>query len=322
MDIMLLKKIIFIFSMFIISFFPFFSQNVFAENQESVGVIINVIGKVEVLREGKTLKAVKEFPVYEMDTILTGESSAVKVNFKDGSNFMGFENTRFKISEYKMKTNKSDGINLKSAIDILKGKVRFFVKPKEEGINDSKITTPNAVMLIRGTSGGVSTECGNAKSGECSSTVGDEGTYDIFNPADSTHHEVITENHYSEVWGNKPPTPPVLNSSALDFYNQNAKSLDVDFKSSETKAPSVNTPEQSQGESAPPKIINSDGTVGSTNNSGAAAASVTAAATAAAAANAAASLTGTAAGTALSNTNPTVNKKKDVNIQFNAPTYP
>ena len=130
----------------------FILKNIHAvESKVSIGSIANVIGKVEIIRDGKSTKAEKEYPIYETDTLLTHKNSAIKINFKDGSNYMGFSDTQFKISEYKIKTNKNGGTNLQSTVDLVKGSIRSFVKPKEDGFNDSKFSTPNSVMLIRGT---------------------------------------------------------------------------------------------------------------------------------------------------------------------------
>ncbi|MES2616149.1 MAG: hypothetical protein V4591_12140 [Bdellovibrionota bacterium] len=135
------------------SFFLF--KNVHAQSQDAVGSIANVLGEVDIKHNGVNIKAKKQEPIYETDVVVTHKNSAVKINFKDGSNYMAFSDTEFKLSEYKLKSNGAGGASLKSVIDNVKGNVRFFVKPKEGGKNDVTYKTPNAVMLVRGTSGDI-----------------------------------------------------------------------------------------------------------------------------------------------------------------------
>ncbi len=94
----------------------------------SIGKIVNVIGSVDIIRGSKTLSASKGFQIYESDELVTHAKTVVKMLFNDESSVIAFENTRVKISEYKLKNKQNGGSILKSTIDMAVGKMRAFVK--------------------------------------------------------------------------------------------------------------------------------------------------------------------------------------------------
>ena len=119
-----LIRLILLYLCFATFVFPF---SCFAQTSEGIGKLTNVIGKVEVIRSGKTLTAEKDFVLQEIDEVVTFDKTAIKITFNDGSNLMAFQNARLKLAEYKVKAKAENVNDVKSAIDIVKGKVRFFV---------------------------------------------------------------------------------------------------------------------------------------------------------------------------------------------------
>lgn len=123
---------------------------IYAQTGAAVGKIANIIGQAEILRDNKTIPVAKDTPVFESDTLVTHEKTAVKMLFTDGSSVVAFQNTKTKIIEYKY-TKKEGGNTLKSTVDVAVGKMRAFVKNQDNTKVDAKFETPNAVMGIRGT---------------------------------------------------------------------------------------------------------------------------------------------------------------------------
>lgn len=212
-----------------------FHFSVSAQTPEGVGTLSNVIGKVEILRSGKTIPAEKDFVLLETDELITHDKTAVKIVFNDGSNLMAFQNARVKIAEYKIKAKGNEANDVKSAIDVVKGKVRFFVKPQEEtdsekGTTDAKFKTSNSVMGIRGTSGFIDASVpGNTQ------IIVTTGTVQVTSIADPSKSVLVPANKFTEVVGKKAPTfpkaiPPVI----LNRLNSDAAAVDPNFKSKET----------------------------------------------------------------------------------------
>ncbi len=186
----------------------------YAENKNPVGNIASVVGKVEINRNKKSFKAEKESSLYESDAIVTHENSAVKIKFKDGSHYTAFKNTQLQISKYKIKTNDSGNMSLESAVDVVRGGIEFFVKPKsDDEYNDSHINTPNSVMLIRGTEGKVSYELNN----KSSTYALFSGTGIVSNKNNLSYGVVVTPFTELTVIGDRPPTRVIkILQSAVD----------------------------------------------------------------------------------------------------------
>ncbi len=186
--------------------FIFCCSNVHAESSKSIGRVASVLGQVDVERSGQKIKANKNDPVYESDGFKVGDNGALKIEFDDGSSFMSLKNTIFKVAEYRIHKNKNNDLNIKSTINVVSGKVRLFVKPKQNGWNDSKVTSPNSVMGIRGTM--VDETVSKDSSGQDTTSVSvGEGTVSLSSNGAGASQEV-TQGTTSGVLGDNLPTPP------------------------------------------------------------------------------------------------------------------
>lgn len=118
----------------------------------AVGKVSTAIGTIQILRGGKLTRAAKGDDLFEGDTVTSGDKSASKLSFIDGSSHTLFQKTRFKIDKYEFKETASGG-NQDSKVEVLEGKVKFFVKPSKKGTVNAQIKMANSVMALRGTEG-------------------------------------------------------------------------------------------------------------------------------------------------------------------------
>ncbi len=205
----------------------------YAQTPEGIGALSNLIGKVDILRSGKTLTGEKGFVLLETDEIVTYDKTAVKIIFNDGSNLMAFQNAKVKVAEYKIKAKGNDANDVKSAIDVVKGKVRFFVKPQEEtdsgAKTDAKFKTSNSVMGIRGTSGFIDASVpGNTQ------IIVTTGTVQVTSIADPSKSVLVPANKFTEVVGKKAPTlPKAIPPIILNKLNSDASAVDPNYKKDE-----------------------------------------------------------------------------------------
>jgi FecR protein len=237
----------------------------YAQAPEGIGTLSNVIGKVEILRSGKTLTAEKGFVLLETDELITFDKTAVKIVFNDGSSLMAFQNARVKVAEYKIKAKGNDTNDVKSAIDVVKGKVRFFVKPQEEsdsatGKTDAKFKTSNSVMGIRGTSGFIDASVpGNTQ------IIVTTGTVQVTSIADPSKSVLVPANRFTEVVGNKAPTlPKAIPPIILNKLNSDATAVDPNYKKNEGSSNSNKNNQQQKND----RKKKQDGTTGSTSPTG------------------------------------------------------
>lgn len=145
---------------------------------------------------------------------------------------MAFQNARVKVAEYKIKAKGEDASDVKSAIDVVKGKVRFFVKPQEDkqiANTDAKFKTSNSVMGIRGTSGFIDASVpGNTQ------VIVTTGNVQVTSISDPSKSVIVPANKFTEVFGNKPPTvPKVVPPAILNKLNSDAAAVDPNFRKSE-----------------------------------------------------------------------------------------
>jgi len=242
---------------------------IYAQNQNTaagIGKIINIIGKIDILRNGKTISGEKDAVIFETDELQTYDKTAVKLLFNDGSNLMAFQNAHLKLIEYKIKAKTETVNDVKSAIDVVKGKVRFFVKPQESesenGKTDAKFKTSNSVMGIRGTSGFIDASIpGNTQ------VIVTTGTVQVTSIADPSKSVVVAANLYTEIVGNKAPTvPKVIPPAILNKLNSYAKARDPNFKLEDKR----NNNKNNQGkESGSTGSSNKENRVGSEKNNSA-----------------------------------------------------
>lgn len=111
-------------------------------------MVTHVVGSGEVERAGQLLNVKVGLLVKKGDRFTLSAKSAIKVTFTDGSQVTLFEKTNFTLED--MGSTAGGGLDAK--LDVLKGKVRFFVKPKSVE-NKVRFKTAQSVMGVRGTSG-------------------------------------------------------------------------------------------------------------------------------------------------------------------------
>lgn len=123
-----------------------------------VGQLSAMVGSAKAVSPGGERDLKKGDDIFESDTIVMSAKSAAKITFKDGSTTAIFENSRFEVSSF---THNGNDEPTSAALNVLEGKVRFFVKPRPKG-NDVKFKSSSAVMGVRGTSGYIQVEQGGA----------------------------------------------------------------------------------------------------------------------------------------------------------------
>ena len=197
----------------------------------AIGTLGSIIGKAVIVREGKSIPGKKGMEIFATDELQTEQRTAVKINFTDGGNFMAFEDSKVKISEYKFKAA-GDKSSLKSAFDVAKGKVRFFVKPQPGRTNETNFKTSNAVMGIRGTSGFI-----DASNPNNTQLVVLTGKVEVSNPKFPGKTVTVPPNQMTSVAAGKAPTPPKVAPPALVAgLNANAEKVDPNVGKGEKQA--------------------------------------------------------------------------------------
>jgi len=116
-----------------------------------LGKVTAVTGKAEIVLTSGRKSAAVGMELKESDLIETGAGGAIQVRFADGSSFTVYEKSSIKIDQYRVAPQNRNVID--SAVDILHGKLRFFVNPDTKKKKNAKFKTKSAVMGIRGTSG-------------------------------------------------------------------------------------------------------------------------------------------------------------------------
>jgi hypothetical protein len=106
-------------------------------------------GRVFILRNGEKITGAKGIQLFASDQLITGANSVAKIVFADGSNFIVMQEGSIEIEDYWMEA-KGRKTTLKSSLNVVRGKARFFFKPREGGV-DATVKTANATMGIRGT---------------------------------------------------------------------------------------------------------------------------------------------------------------------------
>jgi FecR protein len=198
--------------------------------EKPIGNVGSLLGQATIFRNNKPLPVQKGMEVYPNDTLTTESNAAVKLTFTDGGTFMAFEKASVKISEYALK--KEAGVtSLKSAFEIAKGKVRFFVKPDTNKKIDAKYKTSNAVMGIRGTSGFI-----DATNPEKTKLFVLTGKVEVSNPKFPLKTVLVTKNLMSEIDLKEAPSAPKLVPPTI-MQSLNTQALAVDSKPDSFEAP-------------------------------------------------------------------------------------
>ncbi len=118
---------------------------------EPVGKIVLTRGDAIILHEGNKrtgYSAGKNLPIYNDDTLITGENGRVSIGLADGSRISLASNTRLKIDKAIYDPKKTTRFSL---ISLFNGKARFWVKKlvdfKRSGFT---VKTKTAVLGVRG----------------------------------------------------------------------------------------------------------------------------------------------------------------------------
>ena len=119
-----------------------------AKEAPIVASVASVLGKAYLLR-GDKIPCVKGMKLYAADQLMTSAKAAVKIVFADGSNFVALENSSVSIEDYYtlLKGNK---LTVNSVLQLVRGRARFFFKPRDGGQN-AVVKTSNGVFGVRGT---------------------------------------------------------------------------------------------------------------------------------------------------------------------------
>lgn len=114
----------------------------------AIGLVELVQGDGYILHQkGKTaFRAVKDLPLFQGDTLITGPHARIQARLDDKSTFALTEHSKLILTKvfYKAATNERD-----SELGLAFGKARFKVVKVAEG-SQYKVTTPTAVAGIRG----------------------------------------------------------------------------------------------------------------------------------------------------------------------------
>ena len=119
-------------------------------DSKTIGKIASIIGKTFLIREGSEILCQKNLAVRMNDKLVTQKNAALKISLVGNDSFVLGEDSSILVSEY-LRSRESASL---SAVQILKGSVRFFIKPKSN--SQHNILTAQSAMGVRGTSGYIS----------------------------------------------------------------------------------------------------------------------------------------------------------------------
>lgn len=113
------------------------------------GKIVRIIGSVEVVRHGETMKGTADLKIYPLDKIITGPDSLVELIFKDGSSLHIGPDSHFRLDQYVFSINEDKpsfiGEMAKGLYVYVSGAIS---KIKPDAV---KFKAPQATIGIRGT---------------------------------------------------------------------------------------------------------------------------------------------------------------------------
>jgi hypothetical protein len=116
----------------------------------SIGQVATLAGTATVIRANAAAAALKiADPIYEQDTLQTNLNSTLGITFDDQTTFSLSANTRIVIDEF---VYKEDGSGNAASLNVAAG-TAAFVASLVAKTGDMKITTPQATLGIRGTTG-------------------------------------------------------------------------------------------------------------------------------------------------------------------------
>jgi ferric-dicitrate binding protein FerR (iron transport regulator) len=110
-----------------------------------IAVVEQILGQVSVLRDGHPdipLDLQTHKQVFAQQTVVTGPNSFAKFRLEDNSTFEVYENSTVVFKE--------DWPAWGHLLDVLMGRVKVFID-HSKGPNNNSVTTPTAVISVRGT---------------------------------------------------------------------------------------------------------------------------------------------------------------------------
>lgn len=110
--------------------------------QENAATALVLSGQVSVLKDGYPQALFQGNPVRPSQVVVTGPDSYAKFQIPDGSTFEVFANSRV--------TFRDGYLSLTDLLDVWIGRVKVFIE-HTRGPNPKSVTTPTAVISVRGT---------------------------------------------------------------------------------------------------------------------------------------------------------------------------
>ena len=129
----------------IICLFSFSINTAFAQ-QTTAGSIIQLIGEVNITRDGKVNDALINEDIRLNDIIETGEDSFAKIVFKDQTSIEIASDTSLEINKFIYNPSERN-----SKFNILKGTIKSEIKKIEKSASSVEFQTRNAVAGVKGT---------------------------------------------------------------------------------------------------------------------------------------------------------------------------
>lgn len=192
-------------------------QYAFAQNQAlPVAQLASAMGKVFILRSGEKLSSAKGMKLYASDQIVTGPNSVAKIVFADGSNFVVLQEGSVEVEAYWTEAHGTKTA-INSMFNLVRGKARFFFKPREGG-HEGYVKTANAIMGVRGTAffvdsgNGGSNKDGSKK--EKTELIVLSGVVAVHNPQKPEAEVMVKANEATTIASEAPPAPPALANTA------------------------------------------------------------------------------------------------------------
>lgn len=183
-----------------------------------VAKVGNVIGTAYILRRGDKVRLIKGFKLFATDQVVTSQNSALEIVFADGSNTVITENSSLSVEDYRNLLT-GDKLTIKSVLNLVRGKARFFFKPREGG-TDATVKTKNAVLGIRGTLFMV-----DGEEPKQTKLVVLSGQVKVVNPSKPEKEIVVKPNQMTTISKEEEPEEPVVAPPAV--VAQLTKAVDV-----------------------------------------------------------------------------------------------
>ncbi len=114
-----------------------------------IGHIKTVSGDASIVRDGDRIPAMLGEPVYESDSIETGDDGSIGITFTDNTMFSAGPNTTLMLTEFAYESSSFEGNML---ADLLEGTLSVtsgdIAKSSPEAM---RLRTPSAILGVRGT---------------------------------------------------------------------------------------------------------------------------------------------------------------------------